>query len=229
MIAKSPTPHSSISLSLPNDEVSSLLNNVFSAKTSQESLDASYALTELILNSVGFRGLYTYGILPEIRKASTDKKNGARRESAMILLGALFERFLPKEPISEVIFMIQDGGIIANPLDLLADKGSVVRESAQYALDELFKNLSPEALVAGLVPALVQYLGKKSGKWQGAVGAYQLLGRMADKAKMGMGSKEEERSKDLLRESMGKKLAGLIPVVENGMHDLKIEVSLVSK
>ena len=47
---------------------------------------------------------------------------------------------------------------------------------------------------------------------------------MAGKAKMGQGSKEEERTKDLLRESMGKKLAGLIPVVEAGMHDLKAEV-----
>ena len=49
---------------------------------------------------------------------------------------------------------------------------------------------------------------------------------MADKAKMGMGSKEEEKIKDLLRETMGKKLAGLIPVVEAGMHDLKAEVRL---
>ena len=100
----------------------------------------------------------------------------------------------------------------------------MVRESAQYALDELFKNLSPEALVVGLIPALSTYLGKRSGKWQGTVGAYELLGRMADKAKMGLGSKEEESAKDLLRDSMGKKLAGLIPIVEAGMHDLKSEV-----
>ena len=142
----------------------------------------------------------------------------------MILLGALFEKFLPQQKISEVIFLLQDGGIIPSALDLLADKGSVVRESAQYALDELFKNLSPEALVIGLVPSVSVYLMKRSGKWQGTVGAYALLGRMADKAKMGLGSKEEEAAKDLLRESMGKKLAGLIPIVESGMHDLKTEV-----
>src|SRR5699024_6151434 len=30
--------------------------------------------------------------------------------------------------------------------------------------------------------------------------------------------------KDILREAMGAKLAGLIPIVESGMHDLKAEV-----
>ena len=92
--------------------------------------------------------------------------------------------------------------------------------------DELFKSLSPESLVVGLIPALSSYLGKRSGKWQGTVGAYEMLGRMADKAKMGLGSKEEEKAKDLLREVMGMKLARLIPIVESGMHDLKSEVCL---
>jgi len=85
--------------------------------------------------------------------------------------------------------------------------------------------LKPEALVFGLLPVLVKYLGKKSGKWQGTVSALSLIGRMADKSKMGMGSKEEEINKDVLREAMGKKLEGLIPVVEAGMHDLKSEVA----
>jgi elongation factor 3 len=49
--------------------------------------------------------------------------------------------------------------------------------------------------------------------------------RMADKAKLEIGSsKEEANNKDILRESMGRKLAGLIPIVESGMHDLKTEV-----
>lgn len=221
MLAKSSTPSS---VPPTHEEISSFLHTIFTGKTSQDCLDASYALTNLLLNSVGFRAFRAYGILAEIRKAATDKKDGARRESAMILLGALFEKFLPQQKISEVIFLLQDGGIIPSALDLLADKGSVVRESAQYALDELFKNLSPEALVIGLVPSVSVYLMKRSGKWQGTVGAYALLGRMADKAKMGLGSKEEEAAKDLLRESMGKKLAGLIPIVESGMHDLKTEV-----
>ena len=207
------------------EEISSLLTTIFTAQTSQESLDAAYALTNLLLNSVGFRGLRSFGVLDSLRKAAADKKDGTKRESAMILLGALFERYIPKQRISEVVFLIQDGGIVAPALDGLADKGAVVRESAQYALDALFNNLSAEALVVGLMPVLIQYLGKRSGKWQGTIGAYELLGRMSDKAKMGMGSKEEEKAKDLLRESMGRELKGLIPVVEAGMHDLKAEVS----
>ncbi|KAL9102855.1 MAG: hypothetical protein Q9163_002036 [Psora crenata] len=222
MLTKSPVP----SFVPPShEEVASLLNKTFTASTSQASLDAAYAVTNLLLNSVGFRGLRSYNVLDAIRKAAADKKDGTRRESAMILLGALFEKFVSAERVSEVIFMIQDGGIVAPALDALADKGAVVKESAQYALDALFNNLTPESLVIGLIPVLSQYLSKSSGKWQGAVGAYELLGRMADKAKMGMGNKEEERAKDLLRECMGKELKGLIPLVEAGMHDLKAEVA----
>ena len=208
------------------EEISSFLDTIFTAKTSQASLDAAYALTNTLVNSVGFRGLWAYGVLNDVRRAAADKKDGAKRESAMILLGALFERFPQAQPISEVIFLLQDGGIIAPALDALADKGEVVRESAQYALDTLFANLKPESMVVGLLPALSHYLSKRTGKWQGTVGAYELIGRMANKGKMGMGSKEEEKIKDVIRESMGKKLAALIPIVESGMHDLKAEVSI---
>lgn len=222
MLAKSSTPSG---VPPTQEEISSLLDTAFKAQTSQQSLDASYALANLLVNSVGFRGLREYGILDEIKKAAADKKNGSRRESAMNLLGAMFEGLPPAQRISEVSFLIQDGGVLGLALDALADKGSVVRESAQYALDALFSCLAPEAMVVALLPALSRYLSKRTGKWQGTVGAYGLIGRMADKAKMGTGSKEEESLKDLLRESMGKKLAGLIPVVEAGMHDLKSEVS----
>jgi elongation factor 3 len=44
---------------------------------------------------------------------------------------------------------------------------------------------------------------------------------------MGLGTKEEEEAKDVLREAMGKRLESLIPVVEQGMHDLKTEVCRV--
>lgn len=50
--------------------------------------------------------------------------------------------------------------------------------------------------------------------------------KMADKAKLAIGStKEEAEDKDILREAMGTKLASLIPIVEAGMHDLKAEVA----
>ncbi|KAI9786301.1 MAG: hypothetical protein M1816_008042 [Peltula sp. TS41687] len=209
---------------IPREDISSLLHIVFNAKTSQASLDASYALTDLIKQDVGYRGLENYRVLDEIKQAAKDKKSGTRRESSMILLGALFERLPPKQAATEVIFL-QPDGFVALALDALTDKGAVVKESAQYALDALFANLTSEALVVGLLPVILAYLERKSAKWQGAVAALELMARMAEKAKVGMDSKEVAKDKEILREAMGKRLAGLIPIVENGMHDLKAEVS----
>ena len=210
------------------DEVSSILNAVYTAKTSHESVQSAYALSTLLQNSVGFRGLKGYGVVDDIKKAAVDKKNPVRREGALNALGALFERFPREHKLAEVVFLVQEGGLVPLALDSLSDKAAPVRESAKYALDALFENLSAEAKVVGLLPLLVQYLGKKSGKWQGAVGAFELIARMADKAKLGMESAEIEKEKDILREAMGKKLEGLIPVVEGGMHDLKSEVSILT-
>src|ERR1700753_1135337 len=80
------------------DEISDILNTIFSASKSQESLDAAYALTTVLIKSVGFRGLKGYGVLDTVRKAGADKKNVGRREGAMFALGALFERFPPHQP-----------------------------------------------------------------------------------------------------------------------------------
>ncbi|USP81164.1 [NU+] prion formation protein 1 [Curvularia clavata] len=207
------------------EDVAAFISSIVTAKTSHASVDAAYALTTLLQNSVGFRGLYGYGIIDEIKKSATNKKDAVRREGAMNALGALFERFPRTQRITEAIFLVQEQGLVPMALDLMADKTGSVKESAKYALDALFDNLGAEAKVFGLLPVLTAYLGKKSGKWQGAAFAYEIIGRMADKAKMGMESFEIEKEKDVLREAMGKKLEGLIPVVESGMHDLKSEVA----
>ncbi|KAL3477220.1 P-loop containing nucleoside triphosphate hydrolase protein [Aspergillus californicus] len=210
----------------PNpQEISSFLDTIFNADTSQKSLDASYALTNLLIQSVGPFSFDTYrDILPAIKKAATDKKNGAKRESAMLILGALLERFPSAHPLSEVVFLLQDGGVINLALDGLADKGAVVRDSAQYAIDALYGCLKAEAKVNALLPAILTYVSRGSGKWQGFVGAYTLIEKMALDAQMGAGTHEQEREKDVLREAMGKTLKDVIPLVESGMHDLKNEV-----
>ena len=220
-----PTKSTHSGIAPTNEEISSMLRTIIETENAQTSLDAAYALTNLLIQSVGIRGFAAYNLVAEVKKAAADKKNGAKRESAMFILGAMFERFPQEQPLSEVVFLVQDGGLVHFVLDGLADKGPSVRESAQYAVDELFKNLSPEALVVGLIPVLQRYLHKPTGKWQGTVGAYALLGKMADKAQIGTGSREEEEAKDVLRESMGKTLKDLIPIVEGGMHDLKAEVA----
>ncbi|KAF2135551.1 uncharacterized protein K452DRAFT_260270 [Aplosporella prunicola CBS 121167] len=223
VVAKTADPAAAIPPSA--EEVSSILSTIFTSKTSQASLDAAYALTGLLQNSVGFRGLQGYGILDEVKKAATNKKDVGRKEGAMFAIGALFERMPPHQRLTEVVFLLQEDGLVALCLDALSDKSSTIKESAQYALDALFTNLRAESLVDGLLPAITKYLSKKSGKWQGFVGAFALITRMADKAKIGMGSLEEETEKDVLREALGKKLASLIPIVEDGMHDLKGEVA----
>jgi elongation factor 3 len=207
------------------EDISSLFASIFTAKTSHASVEAAYALTTLLQNSVGFRGLKGYGVLDEIKKAAGNKKDPILREGAFNALGALFERFPRTQKLTEVVFLVQEEGLVALALDGLCDKAASVKESSKYALNALFDNLSAEAKVYGLLPAVVKYLGKKSGKWQGAVGGYELIARMADKAKIGMESLEIEKEKDVLREALGKRLEGLIPVVENGMHDLKSDVA----
>lgn len=147
------------------EDVTAITTQIYGSKTSQESLDASYTLTDVLLNSVGFRGLAGYGIVQEIVKSATDKKSGAKREGAMFALGAIFERFPPKARISEVIFMLQEQGLVTCALDALSDKQSAVKEGAQYALDTLFNHLNAEAKVFGLLPVLMNYLRKATGKW----------------------------------------------------------------
>ena len=97
------------------EEISSILNTILESDAAQASLDASYALTNLLIQSVGIRGLLAYNLIPEIKKAASDKKNGAKRESAMFILGAMFERFPREQPLSEVVFLVQDGGLLASP------------------------------------------------------------------------------------------------------------------
>lgn len=211
---------------IPTQEVvTGLINTVFTAQTSNSSIDASYGLCELLLNTVGVVGLEYYGVLKELKKAAADKKSGVKRESSQNLLGAIFEKFPPRQPASEAVLLSLDNGMVACALDALADKGAVVREAAQFGLDALYSNLSSEGLVVGLLPVLSQYLSKRTGKWQGTVGAYKILQKMAEKSQMTVGcTKEEAADKDVLREAMGSKLASLIPIVEEGMHDLKSEV-----
>ncbi|KAH8601406.1 prion formation protein [Bisporella sp. PMI_857] len=207
-------------------EVAALLDAVFTAQTSNASIEAAYALCDVLLNSpVGFRGLKEFNIITEIKKGAANKKSPERRECAQNLLGALFERLPPQQKISEVVLLIQDGGLVPCALDALADKLPIVRNAADYGIEALFSNLSAEALVVGLLPILSTYLSKSTGKWQSTVKAFQLLQKMADKAKLEVGStKEEANNKDILREAMGTKLAGLIPIVEHGMTDMKNEV-----
>ena len=207
------------------EDVSSLSQTIYSSDKSQASLDASYALVSLLSNSVGIQGLTAFGLVGEVKKCATDKKSIGKREGAMFLIGAVFEKFPTQQPISEAVLLFELPDLLYLSLDALADKQSSVRQAAQYALDELYQHLGPESKATALLPLIEQYQQKRTGKWQGSVGAFRMVERMAEDAKIGTGSQDEEALKDILREAMGRRLEGLIPVVEAGMHDLKNEVS----
>lgn len=200
------------SLSLDLD-IPSSLSAIFSAKTSQASLDASLALCAAITANPEVAHHYLDQLIPALAKAANDKKSGTNRESAMIVYGALYESLPPSSPMTEILLL---QSTLANVLDGLADKGSVVRESAQYAIDAIFALLKEEGLVVGLIRVLQDYLKSSGAKWQGRVGALQQIGKVAEKAAAQDG---------FLRDIMGRELERLIPVVESGMHDLKGEVS----
>lgn len=189
---------------------------IFAAKTSQESLDASIALANGIAADPQTAHHALADILPKVAKAAADKKSGTNRESAMIVYGALFETLPLKAPTTEVL-LVETIGIV---FDGLADKGAVVRESAQYAIDAIFGILKAPALVSGLLSATERYLQSPGAKWQGKVSALALIGKMAERAVKA----DQDQGNVFLRDVMGRELEGLIPVVESGMHDLKSEV-----
>lgn len=194
-------------------DIPAYLAAVFKADTSQGSLDASLALCSAILVDPATTHRHLPALFSPLAKAAADKKSGTNRESAMIVYGALYESLPPKSPVAEIVLLRNTLPVV---LDGLADKGSVVREASQYAIDAMFALLKEEALVAGLVRVLMDYLRSAGAKWQGRVGALQLIGKVAEKAVSKGG---------FLKEVMGRELEALIPVVEGGMHDLKNEVS----
>lgn len=203
----------------PEDDIPAMINDIFTASTSQGSLDASNKLFDtLAVRPYTFRSLSSYDILTILATAATDKKDGTKRESAMIAYSSLYSIFIPASRCTEPLLL----GTLEVCLDGLADKGAVVKESAQYSVDTMFTLLPVEALVSALLPVLMDYLQRPSSKWQGKIGALQLIAKLAKKA---IGTDEESV---VTASIMGSKLESLIPVVESGMHDLKAEVGFLT-
>ncbi|KAL7268553.1 [NU+] prion formation protein 1 [Rhizina undulata] len=201
-------------------DISALCTPIFSAQTSQGSLDAALALCAALTATPDVAHWYLPDILQQASKAAADKKSGSNRESAMIVYGALYESLPKVSPVSEVV-LLQSLGIV---FDGLADKDAVVRESAQYAIDALFGIVREEALLVGLLAAVSAYLAAPGSKWQGKVSAFTLLGKLAEKA----AKSDAERGERFLKDVMGRELEALIPIVESGMHEMKAEVSKVA-
>lgn len=141
----------------------------------------------------------------------------------MSTLGTLFDQFLRKYRVSEVVLLIQTGGLVYLALDAVDDEDAEVRGAAQRALDDLLFALAPEAMVCAFVPTLLRYLHEGNGRRKGRARAYSLMGQIATQAaKPGSG---DETTKVLLRENIRRVFTDIVPVVEADIHDAAREVA----
>lgn len=194
------------------------LDAIFNAATSQASLDGAVALCNDIAANPHTAHHVLEQLLPLVSKAASDKKSGTRRESAMIIYGAFYEGLLIKCPATEPLLVQQT---LQPVFDGLADKGAVVRESSQYAIDAMFGLLRQPALVSGYLKALENYVKNPNAKFQGKVAALGCISKVAEKAIKAY----DELGDVFIRDVMGREMEALIPVVENAMHDMKNDVS----
>lgn len=139
---------------------------------------------------------------------ATNKKSGYERESAAVgyhslctIIGApVFPLLLPTLPIL---------------LELLSDKGEVVRSAASSAIRSLV-SLTPAQGIHGVMGVLSSEL-EKTGKWKAKVGCLKEIGRLTDLR----GEEGKEEVADIL--------GTLLPVTEKAMHDTKAEVATAAK
>jgi elongation factor 3 len=173
----------------------------------------SYPSALLSLSRANFFSLRNGLIFDTLRSFSINKKSGYERESSAIAYTSLATLLGP----ALLPLLLQELPII---LELLSDKGDVVREAATKALRTLVNLTNIEALesvfavlaghVAGTAPGA-------SGKWKAKVGCLKEMARLVEKDWKG----REQEAKD----EIARLLSRHLPVVEAAMHDTKAEVS----
>lgn len=147
-------------------------------------------------------------MLVNLSKAATKKASGLSREASMIGFGCIFSKlpstafplYLPYLPLL---------------FNTCADKGSVVREAAEYALDQLTKLFPSEALGSAILPVLYAVIKGEDGgsvKWQTKIAAMRFLKKCVN------------RSKD----QVARHLEVIVEYVTGCMHDTKPEVMIIN-
>lgn len=181
--------------------VQSLIKKLWTASTSEECDAAAHQLAEIIKKQ-GIASLKVHGVLDSFVNAAKNKKSGLEREGALIGFNALAEVLgHQSEPVLLPYVPIM--------LDLYADKGSVVQETAELAVNTIVKDIPAEAYKV-LLPVVYDALGANgSKKWQTKVGALKILTRLAEDAPL----------------QIAASLPELIPAVSDyGLTDTKTEV-----
>lgn len=221
-----PSVASSDSTALP------LLTAIFTAKSSQASLDAAVALSTHLatLPASTLHDVIQSSILPVLLKNTQDKKSAINRECGLIALGSLFET-LPNS--SSISYLLLTPIVSQVVFDALAEKNGPVKEAAEYAIQAIYtilisspaSPLNPISTEIGVsylsADILTNYLTSSKAKPQGKIGALDLLSKLADK----MVALSEELGDDFGRELMGRQLEGLIKGVEGGLFDVKADVA----
>ncbi|KAI9278161.1 P-loop containing nucleoside triphosphate hydrolase protein [Umbelopsis sp. AD052] len=181
--------------------VQALIKELWTSATSEDCDAAAHQLADIIKKQ-GIASLKVHGVLESLANGAKNKKSGLEREGALIGFNALAEVLgHQSEPI-----LLPYVPII---LDLYADKGSVVQETAELAATNIVKDIPAEAYKA-LLPVIYEGLGVNgSKKWQTKVGALKMLTRLGEIAPT----------------QIALSLPELIPIVSDyGLTDTKSEV-----
>ncbi|PWN29414.1 hypothetical protein BDZ90DRAFT_108468 [Jaminaea rosea] len=184
------------------------LEALYKAPSAEDCQKAADSLASYI-NDHGLRVVDSEAIIPSLVKAAKNKKSGYEREAAAIGLADIFNKVAGKNapsPLGAEPWLLPQ--TLPVLLDLLADKGDVVVEAAQKAIDYLFV-LVPAEAIPELLDTLYATLSSSASKWQSKVGALKLIGKLADKN----------------QEQIGEQLPTLIPYLTNAMHETKAEIS----
>ncbi|BFZ63842.1 [NU+] prion formation protein 1 [Saitoella coloradoensis] len=195
----------------PTGTIEDLLAQLYIAETSDDCLHVADQLAEGLLNATPaspattIRNLIDSRVLENLQQNAQNKKDGLKRESALIGYYRLFDAFSKHPEVAATPFFLQYLPVV---LDTHADKGQVVRDAAVFALEALCSNFRPEELGAAVWPAVRDYF-KTDPKWQSKIAALSVLAKFPK----------------ISKEQVQEHLVDLIPAVQMCMHDTKAEAS----
>ena len=149
--------------------------------------------------------------LKSLKAAATNKKSGYERESASIGFSSLFRRAKVQQGLEPLYI-----DTLPILLDLVSDKGDVVREAAQTAIDDLVQLLNPLALPT-LLENIFVITNSSSAKWKSKSTALQILTKLV------------KSGSPLWKNRFSEHLGLMVPNLENAMHDTKSEVSSAAR
>ncbi|KZV88309.1 mRNA export factor elf1 [Exidia glandulosa HHB12029] len=180
-----------------------LFDALKAAPTAPEATAAADAIARAVFN-VGLATLTDEHVLETYHAFANDKKSGFAREGAAIGVKALCQCLgAPALPL--LLSTLPD------LLELLSDKGDVVRVAANGAIKALI-SLTPVEATETVMQVLSSNL-QTCSKWKGKVGCLKAMGTLLD----GKGDEDKEE--------IAQMLGVLLPLVEGAMHDTKQEVA----